>query len=230
MNLRIYIQFILFALYGCVGTDVIDDIVPEKLEITNPIMSLKVGESYDLMYRYLNSVGMPDSTQVRWETDNATAMTINENGQLSAILEGQAIVSIVLVENSEIMDQITVASSDETVVVPSGSDGERKSGTIASTSSYALKGDFEISNIDGGVEISLAANYVASEALPGLYVYLSNNPTTVSGALEIGAVTVFSGAHAYNVLGDELSVDTYAYLLYFCKPFNVKVGHGEILD
>lgn len=211
---------------GCIGTDVIDDLVPEKVEITNPIMSLKVGDSYELMFRYLNNVGMPDMAQVRWETSNPESLVINQNGELMAVEEGSAEISLVLVENNQVMDKITVEASDETVVAVSGD----KQGTIATTSSYELSGDFVINNIEGGVQILIEDNYVASEALPGLYVYLSNNPTTVSGALEIGEVTVFSGAHSYDVLASDLTVDTYAYLLYFCKPFNVKVGHGEILD
>ena len=197
-----------------------------KLKITNPIMSLKVGESYDLMYRYLNNVGLPENTEVRWESSEVSILEIDNTGALMALEKGQSEIKVVLVENDEVMDKITVEAADETMVVSSSD----KSGTITTTSSYELSGDFSINNIAGGLEILIADNYVASEALPGLYVYLSNNPSTVSGALEIGEVTVFSGAHNYNVTQDDLTVDTYAYLLYFCKPFNVKVGHGEILD
>lgn len=226
--MKAYLNFILISclLFNCVGTDTVDDLIPEKLEITNPIMSLEVGASYDFMYRYLNNVGMPESKSVRWETSNASILSIDENGRLMALEMGQAEIALILEENNELMDKITVEASDETIVIVSGD----KHGTIATTSSYELSGDFAINNIEGGVEIVIANNYVASSALPGLYVYLSNNPTTVSGALEIGEVTVFSGAHTYNVTATDLTVDTYAYLLYFCKPFNVKVGHGEILD
>ncbi|SMD39044.1 Ig-like domain (group 2) [Reichenbachiella faecimaris] len=226
MKVSLYLIAILYLAQGCVGTDTIDDLVPEKIEITNPLISLKVGESYNLMYRYLNNVAEPETKEVRWETNNASVLTINEHGELTALDYGQAEISVILEENNQVMEGITVVASDQTVLLVSGG----KFGTIASTSSYELKGDFEMSNIDGGVEISIADNYVASEALPGLYVYLSNNPTTVSGALEIGEVKVFLGTHSYNVTADDLTVDTYAYLLYFCKPFNVKVGHGEILD
>lgn len=230
MKVSIYFSLIFLLTVGCVGTDVIDDLVPERLEITNSIMSLKVGDSHELMYRYLNNVGKPDNANVRWETDNENILTIDQNGVLKAIQKGQALISVVLIENNQLMDKITVEAADETVIVPVGLEVESKSGTITSTSSYELKGDFTVDNVTGGVEISIASNYTATEALPGLYVYLSNNPTTVDGALEIGAVTVFSGAHSYTVTGDDLTVDTYAYLLYFCKPFNVKVGDGEILD
>ena len=47
--------------------------------------------------------------------------------------------------------------------------------------------------------------------------------------LEIGAVEVFKGAHSYILEGD-IPLNQYDYLLYYCKPFNVKVGDGPIGD
>ena len=34
--------------------------------------------------------------------------------------------------------------------------------------------------------LSFAENYKTDDVLPGLYVYLTNNPNTINGALEIG--------------------------------------------
>ena len=49
--MKAYLNFILISclLFNCVGTDTVDDLIPEKLEITNPIMSLEVGASYDFL-------------------------------------------------------------------------------------------------------------------------------------------------------------------------------------
>jgi hypothetical protein len=101
-----------------------------------------------------------------------------------------------------------------------------RGGSIRTTSSYLLEGDFTITAPTGNLQIDIAENYRASTALPGLYLYLSNNPNSTAGALEIGRVEVFSGAHGYTV--PNVGIDEYAYLLYYCKPFNVKVGDGEI--
>lgn len=214
------------AFTACVGTDTVEDFVPEALEITNPLISLKIGDSYDLMYRYLNNVGMEEEAQVNWVSSNQNILEVDADGTLTALANGQSEISVILAENQQLMDKIVITASNETVLQTSG----MKSGVIQTTSSYVLTGDFEVSDTSDGVQIAIADNYEASSALPGLYVYLTNNPSTVSGALEIGEVTVFSGAHTYNVTSENLTVDTYAYLLYFCKPFNVKVGHGEILD
>ncbi len=101
-----------------------------------------------------------------------------------------------------------------------------RSGVIQTTSSYVMEGDFEIRIEAGQLLIDIADNYWASFALPGLYVYLTNNPNTTANALEIGAVEVFNGVHQYLV--NDVGLNDYNYLLYFCKPFNVKVGDGEI--
>ncbi|UXX78975.1 Ig-like domain-containing protein [Reichenbachiella carrageenanivorans] len=226
MKFKIPILLVGCLVFGCIGTDIEDDIVSEKLEITNPIMSLKVGDTYDLMYRYLNHVAAIEAAEVRWETSNPSAITIDDQGVITAVAMGDTQITVYLKDNDQIMANLLVSADTETVLAPS----DPKSGTIATTSSYQLRGDFTIENIAGGVEIKLGSNYAASSDLPGLYVYLSNNPNTVSQALQVSAVTVFSGAHSYKVTGENLNTDTYAYLLYFCKPFNVKVGVGEILD
>ena len=45
-------------------------------------------------------------------------------------------------------------------------------------------------------------------------------------ALEIGAVETFNGAHSYVIENTDIS--EYEFILYFCKPFVVKVGDGQI--
>ena len=100
--------------------------------------------------------------------------------------------------------------------------------SINTTSSYALTGDFTITEDgNGGINLVFADNYNASTALPGLYVYLTNNPSTTTGSLELQKVQTFQGAHTYSI--PNVGVNDYSHVLYFCKPFNVKVGDGEIL-
>ena len=100
-------------------------------------------------------------------------------------------------------------------------------GKIISTSNYHLEGNFRYEHNGEQIILSIDNSYNASTALPGLYIYLGNNPSTVSDAYEIGAVEVFSGAHDY-VLPESIQLMDYKYILYWCKPFNVKVGEAEI--
>jgi hypothetical protein len=52
-------------------------------------------------------------------------------------------------------------------------------------------------------------------------------PTSIADAYEIGPVTVFQGIHSYN-LPSTISIYDYSYILYWCKPFGVKVPEGQI--
>jgi len=100
-------------------------------------------------------------------------------------------------------------------------------GEIISTSSYILEGNFRYEHNGTQITLSLDENYRASTSLPGLYLYLGNNPNTVNGAIEIAKVNVFNGAHEY-ILPPSIELADYKYLIYWCKPFSVPVGEGTI--
>ena len=107
-------------------------------------------------------------------------------------------------------------------------DPVRFEGMITTTSNYELGGSFVLETLDNDVlRLSLGDDYQASTSLPGLYIYLGNNPTSIADAYEIGPVTVFQGTHFYN-LPSTISIYDYSYILYWCKPFGVKVGEGQI--
>ncbi len=117
----------------------------------------------------------------------------------------------------------TIIGDDVVVTAP-----QSFQGTIRTTSSYVLTGSYEYGLNDAGqLVLDIAEDYEASTALPGLFVYLSNNPNSTSGSYEIAEVTVFSGAHSYT-LPSSIDINDYKYILYWCKPFNVKVGDSTI--
>ena len=150
-------------------------------------------------------------------------ISIADDGLVQALQEGSSTISVEYDNGLGILkDSITVHVGLETVIAP-----QQKSGTIATTSTYALSGDFTLSEEGNNIILEFADNYNASTALPGLYVYLSNNQNTIANAIEIDRVQVFSGAHAYTI--PNVGINDYKYVLYFCKPFNIKVGDGEIL-
>ena len=87
-----------------------------------------------------------------------------------------------------------------------------------------------LSEIPGtnNLELKIENNYKASTSLPGLYLYLTNNPNTIANAKKIQKVAVFNGAHSYII--ENTSINEFSHLLYWCKPFSVKVGDGEIIE
>jgi len=217
------------AFYSCIGDDFIDDRVDERISIDNPISEIQVNNTYQLSVTFFNNIGQPENTDITWSSSDLNIATVDNEGLLTAITQGEVTITIsASTENGDtITEVITIIVTTEIV---NNDDPVSKSGTIVTTSSYILEGDFTISEINDtqNLDLQIAQNYQASSSLPGLYLYLSNNPNSINGALEIGAVQVFNGAHSYEI--DNVGINEYQYLLYWCKPFSVKVGHGEIND
>lgn len=212
-----------FLLQSCIGDDIIMDFVEPTIRINNPLDTIEINTSYQFEYSYFNNIGEETAVSPNWSSSDPTVISIDNDGLATALKTGDATIKVIY-ENASgfVTEMINVH-----VGTSNSAGSTEKSGTIQTTSTYLLTGDFTMKNNgNGGIELNFANNYQASTALPGLYVYLTNNPTTTSGALEIKKVDVFQGEHTYNI--DNVSVNDYQYVLYFCKPFNVKVGDGEI--
>lgn len=222
MKYHLFFFSILLLAFGCIGDDVIFDEVPEAVRITTPLDTIGVGDEFQLEAMYTNTIGVEEAATILWESTDPSIVSVNSTGLLTAIEKGEVeIVAKVELDQSTIEDRMTLISDEETVIID-----QTKSGVINTTSSYNLKGSFTIADDNGKLIISIADDYEASTALPGLYIYFSNNPSSTSSAFEIGAVDVFDGSHTYEVEG--VGINDFQYLLYWCKPFNVKVGEGVI--
>ncbi len=212
---------ILFS--SCIKDDFIDDNVDPVIRITNAIDTIAINTMYQFEHIYLNNIGFEETVMTIWQSSDEAIISIDDNGLATALQLGTALITVSVDIDGEILNETleVVVGQMTTVVVPSAI-----TGTIQTTSSYRLEGDFEYSETDDGTKLTFADNYEASTALPGLYIYLSNNPNSVVNALEIGKVQVFSGAHEYEIAN--IGLNDYSHIVYFCKPFNVKVGDGAI--
>lgn len=210
-------------LSSCIKDDFIDDSVDPVLEIINPLDSLGINSSHQFISSYLNNVGIEEEVTVEWSSSNSDVIAISKlDGIANGLTTGSSVISVEYDDGSSVLkDEVEVHVGMNTVLT-----FIEKKGTVNTTSSYALSGDFILKKDGTGLILEFGDDYNASSALPGLYVYLSNNNTTTVNALEIGAVQVFSGAHTYSI--PNTGINDYKYVLYFCKPFNVKVGDGEI--
>jgi len=208
---------------GCIGDDVIMDSVPEDLRIMNPIDTLGINDSYQFEATYFNNVGQEEMRSISWESSDETVVGIDATGLATGTSIGNAIIfaMVALDGGSTLSAPLDLVVAEETIVTPT----TERTGILQTTSSYTLQGAFVLRKVADGLELELKEDYQASSSLPGLYVYLTNNPSTTSGAYEIGPATSFSGAHTYQI-PNTVGLNDYSHVLYFCKPFNVKVGDG----
>lgn len=220
---------IALVLSSCIKDDFIEDFVEPEIRITNSIDTLGVDSIFTYEVSYFNNIGVLETVEVDWSTSDASIVDINDNGEATGVAEGDAVIKASYVNpesGSEVIDTRNVTVGMAILPPDTMNELRSKDGVIVTTSSYALEGDFTFNEEEEGVLIDIANNYVASTALPGLYIYLSNNRNSIANALEVGRVEVFSGAHSYSV--PDVGYEDYNFVVYFCKPFNVKVGEAEL--
>ena len=198
--------------------------IGEMMSINNPLNKLMVGETHQYTTTYTDNTGQNGNVSISWSSSNEAIASINQEGFLTATNIGKVTIkaSYTNANGEEILDTNTFSIQGKAV--------NTKSGTIGSTSSYELTGTFMLSEIPGtnNLELKIENNYKASTSLPGLYLYLTNNPNTIANAKKIQKVAVFNGAHNYII--ENTSINEFSHLLYWCKPFSVKVGDGEIIE
>lgn len=207
---------------GCVSEDIIEDEVEERITITNAIDSLRVGESHQFIATFWNNVGMLEEADLVWASSDPTIITVDNTGLAMALTAGNVDLTVSINGRFDLstMTMLNAGSTTSEVEVIS-----ERTGSLRTTSSYVLEGDFVLSDTGSGLVLSFEDNFRASSGLPGLYVYLTNNPNTINGAIEIGPVTKFNGPVSYDV-PSQVNIEDYGYVLMYCKPFVVKVGDG----
>lgn len=220
-NTILFSFLVLVLVSGCIEDDFIDDFVEPEISITNAIDTLGIDTDFQFSLRYLNNVGQQEDIEVEWASSDPTIISITPDGLATALSAGTVQISVSAADQS-VSDSIEVTVGEETVeVIP-----ETISGTIRTTTFYELEGSFDLSETETGLLLDIKDDYKTTSALPGFYIYLSNNKNSIAGAFEIGEVTVFSGAHTYEI--DGVGINDYNFIVYFCKPFNVKVGEAEL--
>ncbi len=132
-------------------------------------------------------MGREESVAVVWSSADAGVFRVTDRGQGIAVATGTTTLRAeVTVDGQAVSQETSVVVSRETVKAV-----QSRSGTIRTTSSYRLSGGFTIAQDGDNLLVEVAADYVAGTALPGLYLYLTNNPNTTNGAREIQKVETF---------------------------------------
>ena len=283
-----------FPFLCCIGEDFVDDYVDPNLRITNAIISIREGLSYQFEALFFDESGREvNNPSLEWSANPPTAVELQPNGTLKALKAGNVLLTVstiglqgntveasltfeitpkIVTEVTTTTTEVSTSTSDTSTTTsdtatsttdnatstsdtssPTDSNNDNSDSTeeeeeeeeeedngivvapqffegqIRTTSSYILEGSFRYEHNGTQIILSLDDSYRASSSLPGLYLYLTNNPNSPEDGYEVGEVTVFAGAHSYN-LPSSINLMDYKYLLYWCKPFRVKVGDAQLFD
>ncbi|OEK07258.1 hypothetical protein BFP71_04110 [Roseivirga misakiensis] len=101
-----------------------------------------------------------------------------------------------------------------------------RTGSFMGLRNYTVNGDFTLSENGDNLELTFSSNFQSSNG-PGLFVYLSNNSTRVTGGIELGQLSANSGTQTYIISRQNAELDTYNHVIIYCKPFGVAFGTGE---
>lgn len=218
-----------FVVFSCIEDDILEDFVQPEIRISGSIDTLGVDSIFSFQARFFNNIGLDEEVEFTWTSSDESIATV-DGGQVRGVAEGSAVITASFFypeENLEVTASETIIVGEAILPPPEVEPLRTIDGVIRTTTFYPLSGDFQyIEEEDGSVTIDIASNYIADNRLPGLYIYLSNNRNSIANALEITEVVQFSGAHSYTV--PEVGFEDYAFIVYFCKPFNVKVGEAEL--
>lgn len=209
----------LLTLYGCIGSDIIDDHVDEMIIIENAITSLKVGEMHQFNAQYLNNVGMETAATFSWNSSDESVISIDINGLATAHTAGTVTITV---QATGVSKSLELEAGEETSAMITARTAE-----ISTVSSYPLSGTATLKKDGDNLILQFSDDFITTSALPGLYVYLTNNVNTLNGAFEIGKVTAFSGVQSYNI-ASKSDLFEYNFVLFYCKPFVVPVGNGKL--
>ncbi len=204
---------------SCIGTDVVDDIiVEERLSINSRLQSLAIGDNYQFMANFFNRLGAAETAAIEWSSNDPSIISITADGLAQAHMEGIVTISAMFMG---LEDSVELRASDETV-----EGANQRQGRFMGTNNYEVNGDFVLEEAEGKLRLTFASNFAASSG-PGLFIYLSNQPNNISGGLELGRIQSNRGEQVYETDLQNAGLNTFNYVLVWCKPFGVLFGRGE---
>jgi len=223
MNLKtIRPLILLFSLAGlfsaCIGTDIQEVLIVEpEVRITSSIQSLEIGSSQQLEATFTNNEGQEEAVTFTWASDAPEIISVDANGLATAHTEGLATITATY---QEWVARFPLTSGNQTVMLQS-----RNAGFVGQNN-YQVSGTATLEEQEGGgLSLSLNSNFRTQNG-PGLYVYLSNSPTSVSGGQELGRLQRASGQQTYTVPSG-INLNRFDYVIIYCKPFGLPFGSGQ---
>ena len=208
----------MLVLSSCIGTDIVEELqVPEEVTISEAVDSLRIGDSFQFAASHFDDFGQKTEQTISWSSTDETIISINNSGLATALTEGNIYIRAWV---GETVDSVKVNSGMTTSIM-----SDTRSGMLQGRASYTVVGDFNLRDTGDNLELTFESNFRASNG-PGLFVYLSNAGTNVTGGVELGRLMSNSGSQTYVVSKNDAQLNTYSHVVIYCKPFGVSFGFG----
>ncbi|MEM9856318.1 MAG: DM13 domain-containing protein [Bacteroidota bacterium] len=184
------------------------------IEITADTSALSVNSQLQLEARAMTATGAEvTEAPISWRSLNEAIVTVTTEGLVTGLGNGVAEIEARL-ENINATFQLTVGNAAS------------RMGQFESLKGYSTSGSVSVMSNGNRLSVNLESNFRTSNG-PGLYVYLSNNRSSVSGGIELGKLTSTTGASAYST-PEGIALDSFDYVIIYCKPFGAGFGTASL--
>jgi hypothetical protein len=215
---------------ACIGTDIVDDFVEPRISATNQIETFLIGDNHLYQASYFDNTGVEQPASFQWFSSDPQVVEMDPGGFAVALAAG---VSIITYAANDLEQSFTVnvldpqqVNEDSVRMQQQQTQTGDRSAELMTVSSYLLEGTAVLTTMEGALILELLDDFRTTDALPGLYVYLTNNTRSISNAVEISEVSMATGAQSY-VVPDGVEIQDFSHVLFYCKPFRVPVGEGR---
>lgn len=185
------------------------------IELTPGSTSIDVGGETTIDARALNVAGNPIAgAAITWESSNEDIARVNPDGVVTGVAQGTV--------------DIIATSGDITAEVQIGvGQATSRTGTFRGLNGYSTEGGATLEmDGEGRLRLVFGSDFRVSNG-PGLYVYLTNSATSISGARELERLQSTRGEQTYQIPSG-VTLSDFNNVLIFCKPFGLPFGVAEL--
>jgi len=94
MNVRLWILFEALMLVGCIGVDYLEDpVIGERIEVSTLQAALMPTQNLQLTAVYFDKYGNETEDMLQWASNAPQIASVDENGVVTAIATGQAVIT-----------------------------------------------------------------------------------------------------------------------------------------
>ena len=196
-------------------------IVLIEVSSDNGLTVIAPGEELQLNGVALNASGIqvPSGSELlEWTSSDENVATVDQEGLVTGVSNGEVTITVSGSEANGSIDLVVGESSTLT-----------RTASFQGLSGYSTSGDATLeTNSDGALTLRFAENFKAQNG-PGLYVYLSNSPSQITGAIELDKLARTEGAQTY-IVPANVGLTDFNHIVLYCKPFGVGFGTAPLSD